>query len=177
MFAIATLTFEHRIIDQALVALDRLASEVGASGRDGREELAKLLGFVDAFVEQIHHPKEVGILMAHFEREVPEVVGPIAATLGEHSRASRSVEWLETAAGTTEPWTPADADQVARTAAELTAHWREHMAQEERLFSMAGQRLGSECSARIEKLFDEHAAVTAAKAEDLCGLAASVLPR
>ena len=180
MFAIATLTFEHRVIERTLIALEKLVDEVATTGLDGRETLKDLVNFLSAYLDEIHRPKEVDILVAHLvESQQPAAFGPIAAMLGDHTTSSQAVGRLTSASKIAEPWTATEVEFVAQAAVDLTTLLREHMQQEEALlYDLARSLFGeSEVGQEIEKQFDAHAKSTAARAQELSDVAATLVSR
>ncbi|MGC4118014.1 MAG: hemerythrin domain-containing protein [Myxococcales bacterium] len=180
MFAIATLTFEHRVIERALVALEVLVDEVASTGLDGRETLKNLVDFLRSYIAEIHQAKEVGILVAQLvESQHPATFGPIAAMLGDHTTGSSALERLASAATIPEAWSPTEIEFVAQAALDLSTLLREHMQQEEvLLFDLANKLFdGSETAKAIEDQFDQHAKETAARAQELSDVAATLIAR
>ncbi|HEY3451271.1 MAG TPA: hemerythrin domain-containing protein [Myxococcales bacterium] len=180
MFAIATLTFEHRVIERALVALEMLVDEVASTGLDGREVLKNLVDFLTRYADEIHQPKEVGILVAHLvESQQPAAFGPIAAMLGDHTTSRQAIDRLAAAAKIAEQWTATEIEFVAQAAVDLTTLLREHMQQEEALFYDLANKVfeDTEVAKQIEEEFDLHAKETAARAQELSDVAATLVSR
>lgn len=180
MFAIATLTFEHRVVERALLALEKLVDEVASTGLDGRETLRQMVEFLDRYNVEIHQPKEVDIVIAHLvESQQPAAFGPIAAMIGDHATARQSLDRLAAAATIAEPWTPTEVEAVAQAAVDLTTLLREHMQQEEAvLYSLASKLFDeTEVARQIEDQFDQHAKETAARAQELSDIAGTLVAR
>lgn len=179
MGATATLTLEHRVLERMVAALEGLVEKVKVSGFDGREDLGRVVGFFKAFIDEIHHAKEVGILLAHLvETGLPAARGPMAAMLGDHSSVRRSLGRLEVLARRPDPWNTIAVERVEQAAAELAVLARGHMSQEEALlFPLADQHLSPETAQRIEAMFDEHAARTDERARSLFDTAFELVAR
>ncbi|HEY3450626.1 MAG TPA: hemerythrin domain-containing protein [Myxococcales bacterium] len=179
MQAIATLTIEHRVVERVLAALEGLVEKVTGSGVDGREDLGKLMGVLRSFVEEVHQPKEVGILLAHLlETGLPAARGPMAAMLGDHASARRAIVRLEVLANRPEAWNTRAIELLEQHAADLAVLLRGHMSQEEALlFALADRTFTPETADRVESMFDEHASRTDARALELTAQAAVLVER
>ncbi|MGC4121927.1 MAG: hemerythrin domain-containing protein [Myxococcales bacterium] len=168
MQAIAALTSEHRTVERLLSALEGLVEESAVSGVDGRGGLGKLVGVLRRFIDELHHPKEVGILLALLlETGLPAARGPTAAVLADHAAARRALDRLQVLACRPEPWNARGLELLSRTAADLAVLLRGHMAQEEALLFVLADRAPEGMASRGEAMFVDHEAQHAALASDL----------
>lgn len=179
MQAIAVLTLEHRVYERVLAALEAVVREAVEKQSDLRGALARILEFLTAFTDEIHHPKEVGVLLAHLvELELAEARGPASAMLGDHVAVRRWMNRLEALSLQAEPWTSTDVERLARHAANLTSVMRGHMAQEEALlFELARRALSPEAVDRVEAMFCRHAFVTDERLQELTAVAVDLVGR
>jgi hemerythrin-like domain-containing protein len=86
---------EHRIIEQAVAAMARLAEDVEQGETVEAEVLRDLLEFLRTFVDQCHHGKEETCLFPLLEKKgVPPTGCPLAALKHEHQSGRALVAQL-----------------------------------------------------------------------------------
>jgi hemerythrin-like domain-containing protein len=79
------LSAEHRVIEQVLDSLEKMAAAVRAGADLDRERAALAVEVLRTFADRIHHGKEEGRLFPRMhERGLPRDVGPIAVMLHDH---------------------------------------------------------------------------------------------
>ncbi len=146
MDAIETLMREHRIIEKVITALVAFAGETQRGAPTDREELARFVGFIRRFADQLHHGKEEDILFRTMgEHGFPTEGGPIAVMLAEHDRGRAYVEALAGPIEGSGPWTAEERDLIANAAAGYASLLRSHIHKEDAiLYPMAEQHLPSE---------------------------------
>lgn len=151
MQAIDILKGEHRVIEQVLNCLEKLADNCQAGGRLDEEAAWQVLDFLHTFADRCHHSKEENYLFpmleAHgFRREY----GPTGVMLREHEEGRLTVEALE---GLVEPaaeGSPAACKEFARVAREYIALLRNHINKEDHcLFPMADSALDDDDRERL----------------------------
>jgi hemerythrin-like domain-containing protein len=91
---------EHRVIVQALDALERAAARLAAGGAVAERWWTDVVAWLRAFADRNHHAKEEAALFpAMVKAGAPSEGGPIAVMLEEHVEGRRLVTAMETAAG------------------------------------------------------------------------------
>ncbi len=124
---------EHRVIEQVLSCLERLAehceSGAGLDARSAREAL----DFFRTFADRCHHGKEEGLLFPLLEaRGLPRAGGPTGVMLHEHDEGRRLIAALAAAVEADVP------REFARHARAYVHLLREHIGKEDHcLFPMA----------------------------------------
>ncbi len=79
------LSGEHRVIEQVLDCLEKIALEARASGRVATHAANTAVQFLVEFADRLHHGKEeLHLFPLMASRGVPRNVGPIAVMLNEH---------------------------------------------------------------------------------------------
>lgn len=145
VFATSTelLKAEHRVIEQVLDAIERLAQ---APGKSALPEWARAIDFCRNFADKCHHLKEETILFPVLEaRGIPREGGPIGMMLAEHEEGRGYVRAMA-AALETAPVNPAEAlALLQQKAIAYVRLLREHiMKEDEVLFGMADSILSDE---------------------------------
>jgi hemerythrin-like domain-containing protein len=161
MFPTDLLKNEHRVIEQVLCCLEKLAERCDREGHLDKPAAERALDFLRIFADGCHHAKEERHLFPLLEaRGVPRERGPTAVMRCEHDQGRRHV------AAMTEAVRGAAAghyDDVTEFIAEARAYvrlLRDHITKEERcLFPLANQALSSADQgallAAFEKVEDE----------------------
>jgi hemerythrin-like domain-containing protein len=151
MDAIDTLMAEHRLIEQAMDALEAYA-EATAQGRDVRTaDLKDFVTFIREFADKKHHGKEEEILFAEMVRAgFPLAAGPIAVMLADHDQGRGFVGVLAKLADNSS-WTADDRQRMVAAATDYVGLLRQHIMKEDRiLYPMARARLPSEVMHEID---------------------------
>jgi hemerythrin-like domain-containing protein len=151
MDAIEMLMSEHRLIEQALVALEAYAEDV-VQGRDvDAADLENFVTFIREFADEKHHGKEEDILFAEMVKAgFPSEAGPIAVMLSDHEQGRGFVRVL---AALTEKarWTIEDRKELAAAAFGYVGLLRQHIQKEDHvLYPMARARLPAEVLAEVD---------------------------
>jgi hemerythrin-like domain-containing protein len=141
MSATDILRDEHRVIDQVVCCLEKLASQSSAQGKLDGESARQAIDFFHAFADQCHHVKEEAHLFPLMETKgFSPQFGPTNVMRAEHDEGRRFLKILasaidDAAAG------KQDAVQRFSSNAFAYAHMlREHIAKEDqRLFPMADE--------------------------------------
>jgi hemerythrin-like domain-containing protein len=89
---------EHRVIEQALDALEGMAAQAVQSHALVRDDAAATIDFIRAFADKFHHAKEEDILFVAMEEVgFPRQAGPIAVMLHEHDFGRNCVSQMSAA--------------------------------------------------------------------------------
>jgi hemerythrin-like domain-containing protein len=101
------LSGEHRIIEQVLDCLEKLAKDCAAQGRLDKAAAEQALDFFRNFADRCHHGKEETHLFPTMEAKgFPRQGGPTGVMLGEHEQGRAHIramaEAVEGAAGESE---------------------------------------------------------------------------
>jgi len=161
-------------------ALVAFTGELRRRGATDREELARFVGFLKHFADQLHHGKEEDILFAAMaDHGFPTEGGPIAVMLAEHVRGRAFIQAMAQAVEGATPWTDDDRGRIAEAAAGYGALLRAHIHKEDAiLYPMAEQRLPEAVARRVDEACEAFDAERRARGEGqrLEALAAALAP-
>jgi hemerythrin-like domain-containing protein len=131
---------EHRVIEQVLDCLERIADRARAAEGFDRDNASDVLEFLRVFADRCHHGKEEDRLFpAMIEKGIPREVGPVAVMLNEHDVGREAIRGMQGAVDGDDPST------FARHADEYVSLLREHIQKEDAiLFPMADSVLSAE---------------------------------
>lgn len=126
------LSAEHRVIEQVLDSLEKMAAQTRAGARLDRERAGQAIEVLRTFADRIHHGKEEHRLFPCMEaRGLPRHVGPIAVMLHDHEVGRglirRMADGLEQAQGGLD----AGDRQFADAAAAYVEMLRDHIGKED----------------------------------------------
>lgn len=143
---------EHRVIEELLGSLLRVAGAASEGGADARPALAEHVRLVRELADAWHHGREEELLFAAMiEAGFPRDAGPVAVMLHEHDEGRASVRAL---AAIAEGSGPLSADEVERTRANARAFaslLSQHITKEDRiLYPMALERLDEEALVELD---------------------------
>lgn len=149
---------EHRVIEQVLTCLEKLADLCEAGRPLDRTSAAEVIDFLRTFADGCHHAKEEGQLFPAMEaRGFPTDRGPTAVMRYEHEEGRLLIRAMSAAvdrAGSEEAAASRDFVPAARAYVELL---RQHIQKEDHcLFPMAAQALSA---TEAEALFQSFAEV------------------
>jgi len=147
---------EHRVIEQMLAVLERIAAQACETGALPAQDCDDAVAFLRTFADACHHGKEEARLFPAMERAgLPPFAGPTAVMRQEHEMGRDLVRRMAEAA---EAARGGDREAPARfaTAARGFVHLlREHIAKEDQvLFPMADQILSPEAQAELATAFE-----------------------
>lgn len=128
------LSAEHRVIEQVLNCLEKMAEQAEQTGKiDGAA--ADAVAFFRTFADQCHHGKEEALLFPLMEaRGFPRHGGPTGVMLSEHESGRARVRGMATAIEKT------DVKRFVEDARGFIALLRQHIEKEDHcLFTMANQ--------------------------------------
>lgn len=133
------LSSEHRVIEQVLDCLERIAARAELQGEVDLASARDAVRFVRTFADRCHHGKEEDHLFTRLARRgLPADVGPVAVMLAEHEQGRAEIAAVDEAIDAS---AAGDADAPRRFAAHSRAYvelLREHIAKEDHvLFPLA----------------------------------------
>src|SRR5678815_2534711 len=92
------LKHEHRVIEQAMRALEGMCVRMRTGGHVPDEEIARLLDFILGFADGLHHAKEETLLFPTLEElGIRNQHGPLGFLRNEHEVERRLLEELKAA--------------------------------------------------------------------------------
>jgi hemerythrin-like domain-containing protein len=137
---------EHRIIEQVLNCLERIADEARSNGKLHREHSEQAIEFFRKFADQCHHGKEENRLfpLAH-QRGIPQEGGPIGQMLLEHTLGREAIRKMDEAIPAASDGEASSLASYLEGAREYIDLLRDHIHKEDRvLFPMADRVLSNE---------------------------------
>jgi hemerythrin-like domain-containing protein len=160
------LRHEHRVIEQAMRALEGMCLRMVAGGVVPDEELSKLLDFIRGFADQFHHVKEDTHFFPALERiGIRAENGPLAFLRNEHMAERMLLAELELAVEDLRRNTAAT-ERFVSAARQFKDHLIGHMQQEESiLFRLAEEMLDDRVKDSLSHAFVEESAEDRAHAE------------
>lgn len=153
MTATEILKGEHRVIEQMLDCLQRLARDSVEQGRIDVDIARQMIGFFRTFADGCHHAKEethlFPLMEAHgFQRHG----GPTGVMMREHEEGRSLLQAMESALDSPTPTSVAEFANSARAYIQLL---RDHISKEEHcLFVMADVALTQNEQQRLVEAFD-----------------------
>jgi len=147
---------EHRVIEQAMRAMEGMCFRIRVGGAVPGDELSKLLDFIRNYADRFHHAREEAHLFPALEEVgIPDENGPLAFLRGEHETERRLLSDLELAV---EEYRhdPASGAELVSVAYQYKDHLIEHMRQEEAiLFRLAEEMLDDRVKDALVHIFAE----------------------
>jgi hemerythrin-like domain-containing protein len=140
----ATLSNEHRVIEQVLRCLVEMASRARATGTVDGDSADSTLRFLRTFADACHHKKEEDVLFPALARVgfTPDA-GPVAVMLEEHELGRAHLGRLEAAIQRARLGGKDAAEDFATSVHAYVDLLTEHIAKEDNiLFPLAEQALG-----------------------------------
>ena len=156
MKATEILSSEHRIIEQVLDCLERMAERVESGGALVEEHARSAVGFFRMFAERCHYGKEEAHLFPAMEaRGFPRNGGPTGVMLSEHDLGRSHVRGMDGAiAGAAAGDAQARQQFVSHARAYLDL-LRQHIEKEDHcLFRMADEAMTAEDQAALLAAFE-----------------------
>lgn len=159
MKATEVLMHEHELIMRGVAVLDRMAENAESGQPVPADHAEAIIEFIRKFADGCHHAKEEGVLFPAMEAAgMPRDGGPIAVMLAEHDEGRAAVKAMSAAVSAfgTAPDAPAQFARAARAYANLLTN---HIYKENNiLFRMADNVIGSHKDAEMLQAYDEHEA-------------------
>ena len=155
MKALAIIRDEHRSIASVLNGLRYLVDEAGAGRIPADYPLIQaMLGYIEAFPERLHHPKEDRYLFPALLARRPELQGVVDELEREHAAGRDAIEILKRAladyCARGEAGQPSFAAALARY---IDFHWQHMTTEEQRILPAAEQSLTPQDWAPIDAAF------------------------
>ena len=150
------LELEHRVIEQVLDCLDRIANRCEADERLDAESARNAVDFFRTFADRCHHGKEEQQLFPMMEaRGFPADGGPVAVMRVEHDRGRAFVLGMEVEIESAAQGNPEPCARYVRNARGFSALLREHIRKEDHcLFPMADGALSEDDQLELAKRFE-----------------------
>lgn len=148
---------EHRVIEQVLACLEKMADQCEAGQDLDVQSAEQALDFFRTFADRCHHGKEEDLLFPLMESKgFSREQGPTGVMLSEHEQGRRLVQAMADAVGTA----ASDADAARNTfihpARAFVALLREHIHKEDHcLFPMANQALSAPDQQQLVESFEK----------------------
>jgi hemerythrin-like domain-containing protein len=150
------LRHEHRVIEQAMRALEGMCFHLRTGGRVPDEEMAKLFDFIRNFADGFHHAKEEAHLFpALAQIGIHDQRGPLAFLRAEHATEKGLLDVLELAVEAYRHNYDAG-EQFVSAALQFKDHLVGHMRHEEAiLFRLTEEMLDEEAADTLFRAFAE----------------------
>jgi hemerythrin-like domain-containing protein len=155
MKATEILASEHRVIEQVLDCLEKMADRCAALGVVDADSATQAIDFFRHFADHCHHGKEEHHLFPLLEaRGFPRATGPTGVMFTEHDQGRRVLRSMADAVAGAAVGDPIAADRFIASAQAYIDLVREHIRKEdERLFVMADLALTREDQERLLESF------------------------
>ncbi|MFI5378889.1 MAG: hemerythrin domain-containing protein [Tepidisphaerales bacterium] len=140
-----TLRNEHRVIERVLGVLATLVKRFRSGGGFEKDAFLDCIQFFRLFADACHHGKEEALLFPKLEaRGIPRERGPIGVMLYEHQVGRDLVRRMADAIQSGENGNPTAGMQAVEAADQLVAHLSQHIAKEDNILFVMGERVLSE---------------------------------
>lgn len=132
---------EHRVIEQVLSCLEKIADQGLATGRLDEDSARQALDFFQTFADGCHHGKEESHLFPLMEAKgFPRQGGPTGVMLSEHEEGRQHIRAMHEALPGAAAGQDTSLQEFARHARSYVELLRLHILKEDqRLFPMANQ--------------------------------------
>jgi hemerythrin-like domain-containing protein len=149
------LKHEHRVIEQALRALDGMCLNLKAGADVPPEALCQILDFIQSFADRFHHTKEETYLFPALGHNVlPKHGEALKFLIEEHEAERRLIAELELAIGGYRDGDSTAVDRFVEAANLYRDHQVNHIRQEEAiLFRLAEEVLDESVKASLIRSF------------------------
>lgn len=153
MRATDVLMDEHRVIEQVLSCLEKLANRCEAGEKLDSTSALEALAFFRNFADRCHHGKEEGRLFPLLEgRGLPREGGPTGVMRREHDEGRRLLQGMADAVAA--PEGPSAAGRFAAFARRYVDLLREHIRKEDGcLFPLADRALSAQDQEALREAF------------------------
>jgi hemerythrin-like domain-containing protein len=155
MQATELLMHEHRVIEQVLLCLEKIAAEARRARKLDGNAARQALYFLRNFADRCHHGKEEKHLFPLMEtRGFPRQGGPTGVMLHEHEEGRAHIQAMNAALEQAEAGAAAAVQQFVQHAQAYVTLLREHIAKEDHcLFPMANRVLAPADQQRLLDAF------------------------
>ena len=156
MYATDALRSEHRVIEQVLSCLEKIADQCAVEGTLDTHSARQAIDFFQTFADRCHHGKEEGRLFPLLEmRGVLREHGPVGVMLYEHDQGRQHIRAMVDALDGVDRGEPRSLSQFVDHARAYGRLLRDHIWKEDnRLFPMAEQVLTDEDRQGLENSFE-----------------------
>ncbi len=156
MSAIQVLMDEHRVIEQVLACLAKMAERCQREGRLDAEPARDAVEFFRNFADRCHHGKEEQKLFPMMEsRGFSPLAGPTAVMRQEHERGRELLGEMRAAIDGAAAGQPREVVDFVRAASSYAQFLHEHIHKEDHvLFPMAERMLGPNALDELAESFD-----------------------
>lgn len=147
---------EHRVIEQVLDCLEKIAERCESEGQLDGESARQTVDFFRQFADRCHHGKEEQRLfpMMH-AKGFPEQQGPVAVMKIEHEQGRALIGGMDQAIEGAAAGEVVARDSYLKNARGYLHMLREHIQKEDHcLFPMADQAFGEEEQRKLAEEFD-----------------------
>jgi len=147
---------EHRVIEQVLTCLDRIADEAKESGSVPVKAAGDALRFLREFADGCHHKKEEDRLFPMLEsRGMPKYGGPTDVMRTEHEQGRALIRTMAQSLESAGAGERAVVQSFVRAARDYVQLLRAHIQKEDHcLFAMADNLLSLDDQDRLEEAFE-----------------------
>jgi len=159
MKATEILMKEHELILRGVAVLERMAAKARSGQAVPSGDANAIIEFIKKFADGCHHAKEEGVLFPAMEAAgMPRHAGPIAVMLAEHDQGRAAVRTMVAAVAAFGASAEAQAE-FAEGADAYATLLTSHIHKENNiLFRMADQVIGSHKDAEMLQAYDAHEA-------------------
>lgn len=149
------LSGEHRVIEQVLDCLEKMADDASREQTVDAEAARDAIDFLRNFADACHHGKEEAHLFPALETKgLPRNGGPTGVMIHEHETGRGHIRGMDEALATAAEGEPGAAARFTGHARDYITLLREHIKKEDHcLFSMADQMLTPEEQAALVARF------------------------
>jgi len=157
MKATEILENEHRVIEQVLSCLEKLAEESEKSKKLDCTTASDMVEFFRMYADRWHHAKEETHLFVALEAKgMPREGGPTGVMLAEHELGRGFVGKMEVAVASYEKGKFGAVQEFAKAARDYVALLREHIQKEDHcLFAMTNESLDEKEQLQLLKAFQK----------------------
>jgi hemerythrin-like domain-containing protein len=139
------LSREHRVIEQVLSCLEKIAQQSQSAGRLEKQSAEQAIAFFRVFADQCHHGKEEAHLFPAMEAKgFPRQGGPTGVMLQEHEQGRAHVRGMAEALDTAAAGDAAALERFVEHATGYIGLLREHIYKEETILYVMADRAFSE---------------------------------
>jgi hemerythrin-like domain-containing protein len=148
---------EHRVIEQVLAVLERMAAQAREKGALDPEHATDAVEFFRNFADRRHHMKEETHLFTKMEaRGFPREGGPTGVMLYEHEQGRAHVRAMAELIMASAAGEPGASKRWAEHAHAYIGLLRQHIEKEDHcLFAMANQALTEQDQEELAELFEQ----------------------
>jgi hemerythrin-like domain-containing protein len=146
---------EHRVIEQVLTCLERIAQRGLKAGKLDEMSARQAIEFLQTFADRCHHGKEENHLFPVMEaRGFSRDKGPTGVMMHEHELGRKLIHNMNETLPGAAAGQEAALHQFVQSAGEYVDLLRQHISKEDHcLFTMAGNVLSAEDDARLVERF------------------------